>query len=346
MLINEFHPKSMLVTKETQISRPKFPVIEAHNHLGMPIRAAYDKLPAEELLSKLDEVDVRLYVDLDGGWGEKLLQDHLDKFKMYAPERFMMFGGIDWSAWPKYGNKFGEWAADRLQKQVAWGAQGLKVWKPFGLSVRDHNGIIVKVNDPRLDPIWETAGTLQIPIMIHVGDPVAFFEPLGPENERWAELIDHPDWHFPCPPYPSFITIVEGMAGLIRRFPQTTWIGAHFGCYVENLNWVAKLLDECQNFYIDISARINELGRQPYSSRRFFLKYPDRILFGTDWGINLEMYRNFYRFLETDDEYFYCYLQEEPGMGWNRIYGLYLPDNVLQRIYFKNAEFVLKVKLP
>jgi predicted TIM-barrel fold metal-dependent hydrolase len=345
MNIDEFHPKSMMVTKETYVSKPMFPVIEAHNHLGAPIRATYDQLPAEELLTRLDEIDVRLYVDLDGGWGEKLLQKHLDKFKARAPERFMMFGGVDWNAWPVQGEHFGEWAADRLRKQVAWGAQGLKVWKPFGLSVKDQHGRLVGVDDSRLDPIWETAGELQIPIMIHVADPVAFFEPLDAENERWAELVAHPDWQFPSPPYPPFITIVEGMANLVRRFPQTTWIGAHVGCYVENLNWVAKLLDECPNFYVDISARINELGRQPYSSRRFFINYQDRILFGTDWGIDSEMFRNFYRFLETDDEYFYCYLKEEPGMGWNRIYGLYLPSEVLQRIYYQNAEFVLKVKL-
>lgn len=345
MLINEFHPKSMLVVKETYITRPKFPVIEAHNHLGMPIRATYDQLPVEEILAKLDEINVRMYVDLDGGWGEKLLQDHLDKFKVPAPDRFMMFGGIDWSAWPEHGNNFGEWAADRLRKQISWGAQGLKVWKPFGLSVRDHHGELVRVDDPRLDPIWETAGELQIPVMIHVADPVAFFEPLNGENERWAELIDHPDWQFPSPPFPSFMTVVEGMANLVRRFPQTTWIGAHVGCYVENLSWVANLLDECSNFYVDISARINELGRQPYSSRRFFIKYQDRVLFGTDWGIDLEMFRNFYRFLETDDEYFYCYLHEEPGMGWNRIYGMYLPEDVLRKIYYANAERVLKVKL-
>jgi predicted TIM-barrel fold metal-dependent hydrolase len=345
MLISEFVPKSMLVTKETYILKPKFPVIDAHNHLGEPIRATYDQLPVDDLLGMLDQVNVSLYVDLDGGWSEKLLQDHLDQYKSRAPERFMMFGGVDWNEWPKQGDHFSQWAADRLRKQVAWGAQGLKVWKPFGLSVKDQHGTLVQVDDPRLNPLWETVGDLHIPVMIHVADPVAFFEPLNAENERWAELIYHPDWHFPSPPYPPFLAIVEGMANLIRRFPQITWIGAHVGCYAENLNWVANLLDECPNFYVDISARINELGRQPYSSRRFFMKYQDRILFGTDWGIDLEMYRNFYRFLETDDEYFYCYLHEESGMGWNRIYGLYLPDEVLQKIYCTNAEHVLKAKM-
>jgi predicted TIM-barrel fold metal-dependent hydrolase len=284
---------------------------------------------------------VKRYVDLDGGWGESVLQQHLDLFKARAPERFMIFGGVDWAQWPEYGDAFGEWAAKRLRDQVRWGAQGLKIWKNFGLQVKEQHGQLVAIDDKRLDPVWSTAGELGIPVLVHIADPVAFFEPLDETNERWEELHAHPDWHFPSPPFPSFLSLVEAMARVVERHPQTTFIGAHVGWYAENLAWVSALLDRCPNFYIDIAARIAELGRQPYTARRFFINYADRILFGSDAGPDLATYRISYRFLETNDEYFNYSLQEPPPQGRWRIYGLYLPDDVLKKIYFQNAERVL-----
>jgi predicted TIM-barrel fold metal-dependent hydrolase len=153
----------------------------------------------------------------------------------------------------------------------------------------------VAVDDARLDPIWETAGELGLPVIIHVADPVAFFEPLDKHNERWEELRAHPDWHFPNPPFPPFLQIMGELANLIARHPRTTFIGAHVGCYAENLDWVGALLERCPNFFVDISARLGELGRQPYSSRRFFLN-SDRILFGADVPAGIEEYRIYYRF--------------------------------------------------
>jgi len=185
-------------------------------------------------------------------------------------------------------------------EQARWGAQGLKIWKPFGLHVRDEHGALVAIDDRRLEPLWSTAGELGFPVLIHVADPVAFFDPVDQTNERWEELHAHPDWQFPSPPFPSFMTIMNGLATLVAQHPQTTFIGAHVGCYAENLGWVSALLDRCPNFYVDFSARIAELGRQPYSTRRFFLQYADRILFGTDASPDLDAYRLYYRFLETD----------------------------------------------
>ena len=207
------------------------------------------------------------------------------------------------------------------------------MWKPFGLHVRDQNGALVAVDDPRLDPIWDTAGELKLPVLIHVADPVAFFDPLDSHNERWEELHAHPDWQFPSPPFPSFLAIVDGLAepggappahhlhrrarGLLRREPG---LGR-------------ALLDRCPNFYVDIAARIGELGRQPYTARRFFLKYADRILFGTDCSPPRRLYRIYYRFLETDDEYFNYRAGRSPAQGRWHIYGLYLPDDVLRKVY-------------
>ncbi|MBX3066574.1 MAG: amidohydrolase family protein [Anaerolineae bacterium] len=344
VFLSEYKPQSKLVVKETVVEKPRFPVIDAHNHLGDPFGGGWDKRPLAELLDILDQAQVRLYVDLDGGWGEDILNRHLDIFKTPAPDRFQVFGGVDWSQWEKQGNRFGEWAANRLRVQKERGAEGLKIWKPFGLHVKDHQGKLVDVGDERLDPIWQTAGELGFPVLIHVADPVAFFDPLDHHNERWEELHAQPDWQFPSPPFPSFMTIMEGLATMVARNPQTTFIGAHVGCYSENLGWVGALMDRCPNFYVDPSARISELGRQPYTARRFFLKYADRILFGTDAGANLDYYRLCYRFYETDDEYFNYGLGDVPGQGRWYIYGLHLPDDVLEKFYFKNAERILLKK--
>ncbi len=337
MDLQEYKPVSRLQLKATQIEKPRFPVIDAHNHLGPPFGGESAKLSLSERLSILDEADVRVVVDLDGGWGEEILQRHLDQYKGFAPDRFIHFGGVDWSHWSEKGDNFGDWAASRLRKQVQWGAQGLKVWKGFGLNVRDPRGNLVQVDDDRLDPIWYTTAELNIPVLIHVADPLAFFDPLDECNERWEELTAHPDWHFPCPPYPPFLQIMDQLSNLVIQHPQTTFIGAHVGCYAENLNWVGELLDRAPNFYVDIGARIAELGRQPYTARQFFIDYADRILFGTDMGVDLDTYRTYYRFLETDDEYFNYGTGEIPDQGRWQIYGLFLHEDVLKKVYWENA---------
>lgn len=333
----DYQPQSKLVVRETLIERPKFPVIDAHNHLGETFGGGWVNRPLAELIDCLDEANVRVLVDLDGGWSEDILTRHLAHFKAHAPERFLHFGGVDWSQWPEHGNQFGEWAANRLREQVKRGAQGLKIWKPFGLSVCDQHGKLVAVDDTRLDVLWATAAELRLPVLIHVADPVAFFDPVNTSNERWEELHAHADWQFPSPPFPAFMTIMEALERLILRHPQTVFIGAHVGCYAENLAWVGSLLDRAPNFYVDIGARISELGRQPYSARRFFLRYADRILFGTDEVPHVDAYRRYFRFLETDDEYFAYSSRPVPPQGRWQIYGLYLPDGVLVKLYWENA---------
>jgi len=284
------------------------------------------------------------YIDLDGGWGEDILYQHLDYFKTKAPERFQIFGGVDWSKWESMGDGFANWAAGRLKVQKDAGAQGLKIWKPFGLHVKDHKGQVVKVDDARLNPIWETAGELDLPVMIHVADPVAFFDPIDEVNERCEEVGKHPDWAFTSPPFPAFMELMNGFLNLVKQHANTTFIGAHVGCYGENLDWVGKMLDTCPNYYIDISARLGELGRQPYSARKFFIQYQDRILFGSDMSPDLDEYRLFYRFLETDDEYFNYNTSEVPSQGRWYVYGLYLPDDILEKVYRKNAMRVLRLE--
>ena len=341
MLLESYRPKSCLVSKSTNIMGPRFPVIDAHNHLGAEFGGGWTDRPVSELIDCLDQAGVRLYVDLDGGWGEEVLIAHIEKFKTAYPERFQVFGGVNWEMWKSLGNAFPDWAAGRLVAQKKAGAQGLKIWKNFGLKVYDQRGNLVRVDDTRLDPIWMAAGELNLPVLIHIADPVSFFNPLDESNERWEEMSAHPDWQFPSPPFPSFLTIINEFANLVRRNRRTIFIGAHVGCYAENLQWVGSLLSECPNFYVDISARISELGRQPYTARKFFMDHADRILFGSDFGPDLEAYRLAFRFLETDDEYFNYNPGDIPLQGRWFIYGVNLPDEVLEKVYHNNAKKLL-----
>ena len=189
-----------------------------------------------------------------------------------------------------------------------------------------------------------------MPVLIHIADPVAFFTPLDRFNERWEELHENPDWHFyptrpkgdlSHPDFPSFDEIMEQFESLLRRHPGTDFIGAHVGCYAENLGWVGRVMDACPNFYADISARIAELGRQPYTARDFFIAHQDRILFGTDSQPDPQTYAIYYRFLETRDEYFNYGREQPPGVGRWQIYGLDLPDDVLRKVYAENARRVI-----
>ncbi len=343
MMQLDFPPVTKLVRRESHVHVPAFPVVDAHNHLGPAFGGGWDSRPVAELLNQLDKAHVTTYVDLDGGWDEDILDARLRKFKDAAPERFIFFGSPGWKHWAGDGSAFGERAAKRFAGQVARGAQGLKIWKDFGLHVRDDKGILVAVDDARLDPLWQTTSDLGLPVIIHVADPVAFFDSLDPGNERWDELHAHPDWHFPSPLFPAFATIIEAFARLVERFPKLKFIGAHVGCHAENLDWVAALLQRCPNFHVDISARISELGRQPFAARRFMEKFQDRILFGIDCGPQLQAYHTYYRFLETDDEYFNYSWDGVANQGRWHIHGINLPKPVLKKIYRENAERMFKL---
>ena len=341
--LKDFQPKPALVRPETHLAGPSMPFIEAHNHLG-PFGGSWDQRPPQELFDHLATHNCVYYVDLDGGWGEDILDDRLRRMKAFAPERYRVFGGVNWAQWAEEGNAFPEKAAARLRAQAARGAEGLKIWKPFGLTVRDQHGKLVAVDDARLDPIWATAGELGLPTLIHVADPVAFFSPIDATNERWDELTARPEWSFPSPPFPPFLEIVEGLANLVRRHRGTTFIGAHVACYAENLAWVSALLDECPNLLIDFSARIAELGRVPYSARDFMLRHRKRVLFGTDAGPDPETWARYARFLETRDEYFNYSAETVPPQGRWMIYGLHLPQDVLKSIYHDNAAELFGLK--
>lgn len=334
LTLYDYQPRPQLVTKETHIDRSKFPAIDAHNHLRKIVDKGLEFM--KEYVRKMDDCNVRAIVDLDGGWGETL-DRHLDVFTKAFPGRFYVFAKVDLDriAEPDFSAK----AVAELERAVEKGAQGLKISKTLGLGAKDADGSYIRVDDPRLDPVWEKCGELKIPVTIHTSDPVAFFTPLDRYNERLEELIDHPNWMFNKPEYYSKDDLMNQRFNVIERHPNTKFIGAHVGNLPENLELVGQWLDKYPNYYVDLSARLSELGRQPYSARRFLIKYADRIVFGTDGNAMgqpiEEMYRLHWRFFESDDEYFDISKSHKFQGRW-RVYGVFLPDDVLEKIYLTN----------
>ena len=336
--LRDWQPKTMLVTKQTVVETPRFPVIDIHNHLG----GGKQFLTPERVtryLTEMNEAGVRTVVNLDGGWGDDLKAtiDALDKAHpgRFATFALVNFDGIDDADWSQR-------EAKRLEDSFKQGARGLKIDKRLGLRYRDKAGKLMPVDDPRLDAVWETCAKHKRPVVIHVSDPAAFFTPLDRFNERWHELNEHPNWLFYGEQFPKQEEILDQLHRVISKHPNTIFINTHFGNQAENLAAVAEKLDKYPNMYVDFDARISELGRQPYTTRKFFQKYQDRILFGTDTTPRRDAFRIYYRFLETDDEYFDCAASHHLQGFW-MIYGIFLPDDVLEKIYYKNAERLLNM---
>jgi predicted TIM-barrel fold metal-dependent hydrolase len=328
----------MLVTETHHVTSAKFPAIDAHNHLGRWLTpdGSWVVPDVSELLQVMDTCKLQGMVNLDGMWGDEL-EANLDRYDRAYPGRFFTFAHCDWSLTQHHD--FGTRMARQLEDSVRRGARGLKIWKTLGLHYRDSDDRLIPIDDRRLDEVWSTAGALDVPVVIHIADPVAFFQPLDETNERWEELRAHPDWHFPSPRFPPFEALMEQFEALIARHPRTTFIGAHVGCYAENLRWVSRMLDSYPNFAVDIAARLAELGRQPYSARSFFERYAERIVFGIDvFPPTTEAYAPYFRFLETADEYFSYAPGPIGGQGRWQIYGIDLPDERLQQIYSGTAE--------
>jgi predicted TIM-barrel fold metal-dependent hydrolase len=344
----------MLRVPVHEVERPRYPAIDAHNHLGSPFGGDWATRDAAELIATLDAAGVEQVVDLDGGQGDGLSRE-IERWQRRWPDRVAVFAGLDYDAWASDPD-FGETEAGRLRESVDRGARGLKVWKLLGLRARDDRGRLVTVDDARLDPLWSTAANLRVPILIHIADPIAFFEPLDPSNERWEELNEHPDWHFwptrkpddvdagggaEAPGFPPYNELIGAFGRLVARHPATTFVAAHVASAAEDLATVGRLLDANPNLYVDIAARLAELGRQPYTARSFFIDHADRILFGVDMAPDPALYRIHYRFLETFDESFDYGTDPTPAQGRWQIHGLGLPDDVLRKVYRDNARRVL-----
>lgn len=329
----DWEPIPQLVVKETKIEKPRYPVIDIHNHLR-----DLDRL--EEYLATMDEAGVWKVVSLDGRSADDFYIEHLQACQRVNENRLLVFFTPDFSRIDE--PNFGQIEAEKLEHAVELGCRGLKIFKALGLTIKDQTGRVVPVDDPRIDPIWAKCGELGIPVLMHVSDPKAFFTPVDRYNERYDELGANPHWSFYGEEYPEKEDILNQRNRVIERHPETTFIATHMANLPEELGRVSMWLEKYPNMYVDINARISELGRQPYTARKFMIKYQDRVLFGTDTRPNLEAYQVYYRFLETDDEYILADPSHHRQGRW-RIYGLYLPDDVLEKIYNKNAMKILNL---
>jgi predicted TIM-barrel fold metal-dependent hydrolase len=335
LLLKDFDPTSMLHVAEHEIPRAKFPVIDVHNHVNDPGGIHGQEIPPAEVVRRMDAANVQKIVILTGLWGDRF-QSVYDKMVKPYPDRFIIFTQIDWTKIddPTFSQKM----VAQLDDAVHRGARGLKVLKDLGLGVRDKSGNLIAVDDPRLDPIWEECGRLGIPVAIHTTDPLAFFTPVDRHNERYEELNENPSWSFYGPKFPSKEALIAQRNHVFEKHPGTTFIALHVANWPENLDLVSSWLDKYPNMVVEFGARQAELGRQPRRAHKFFMDYQDRILFGTDSEPETTMYANYFRWLETADEYFPYW--GYPGQGRWEIYGLELPDPILEKVYHKNAEKV------
>jgi predicted TIM-barrel fold metal-dependent hydrolase len=354
LALKDYQPKSMLHVPETHVPRSRFPNIDFHTHLSWVERKGNAEVilntaTPTEALQVMDAKNIRIMVNLTGGYGT-LLEETVRHWHQPHPDRFIVFTE-PWYSKIKLPN-FAQFQADQIQAAKNAGARGLKVLKTLGLYLRENVtiGPLVKVDDRRFDGMWETAGALNMPVAIHVSDPEAFFLPTDRFNERYEELSAHPDWSFYGKDFPSNSELQEARNRVIQRHPKTNFVALHTADS-ENLPYVAECLDRYPNMYVDIAARIGELGRQPRMARKFFDKYQDRILFATDATphgdetpqqiFGNELYEIYYRFLETEDEYFDYAPAPIPPQGRWRIYGIGLPEQILRKVYYENAARLL-----
>ncbi|MCW2883633.1 MAG: amidohydrolase [Streptosporangiaceae bacterium] len=341
--LRDYTPRSQARAEVTEVPAAAIPCIDVHNHLGrwLSLDGDWPIADVSALVAAMDECRVEAIVNLDGRWGGEL-GDNLDRYDTAYPGRFYTFCQLDWRALAEPDGV--PRLVRELREAASRGARGLKVWKDLGLHHRDGNGELVLPGDPRLAPIWQACAELRLPVLIHSADPVAFFEPLGPSNERLEELIEHPDWWFgDTGRFPTFGRLIDSLETLVAAHPGTTFVGAHVGCNAEDLRWVDRMLTAYPNFHVDLGARMAELGRRPRATRALILRHPEQVLFGTDaFPPASEDYRLWFRFLESADEAFsYAPDADIPPQGRWHVQALDLPPAVLPHLYAANARRVL-----
>jgi predicted TIM-barrel fold metal-dependent hydrolase len=339
LTLREFKPRAMVRLEEHDLPRSPSPVIDVHNHLGRWHDGDWRVRDIPALIAMMDDSNVESIVNLDGCWGDEL-EANLDRYDRVHPGRLISFCRVDWAdciedGWP-------ERHAASVVDSARRGARGIKLWKDIGLRVRDSHGELVFLNDPRLEPMWSAIEENALPVLVHTADPAAFFEPLDETNERVEELSRHPDWHFYGPGFPPLRRLLDALENVVAAHPGITFIGAHVGCYAEDLGWVDRMLTAYPNFNVDIAARIAELGRQPRRTKRLIDQHPDRVLLGTDVSPpTAAAYARYFRFLATEDEYFPYSGHEPGGTGRWRISALGLDEANYAAVAGGNARAIL-----
>ena len=327
LTVEEYEPRSTLVVPENPVTRARFPFVDIHGHQWAARMSADD---VDRLVAEMDELNMAVMVNLSGGSGEGLVAG-LAKMAGRHPGRFVFFANTNFAGVGEPG--WGERAAAQLEEDVGNGAAGLKIFKGLGMTDRDTDGNRIAVDDPRLAPLWEKAGELGIPVLIHTADPAAFWRPHDRFNERWLELRLRPRRIRPPDRFPPFEEIISEQHDLFRNHPNTNFIAAHLGWLGHDLGRLGRLLHEIPNMYVGLGAVLYELGRQPRFARQWLIEHQDRVLMGKD-AYHKEEFHTYFRVFETADEYFDYYRRYH---AFWRMYGLDLPDEVLRKVYHRNA---------
>lgn len=327
MDFEEYDPPSTLVVPEHHITRAKFPFVDIHNH-----QFAMPTMDLGNLIHEMDKMNMAVMTNLSGrGRGStEHLDNSLKNVKQNYPNRFLVFTNVDFS-----GIDDADWTkrtVRQLEEDVKKGATGLKIYKSLGMFNLDSKGNRIHVDDPRIDPVWAKCGELGIPVLIHSADPRQFWQPIDNQNERWLELKTRPGRRHDNDPV-SWETIISEQHNVFKKHPKTNFINAHMGWYANDLKKLGELMNLYPNMYVGIGAIIAELGRQPRAAYAFIEKYQDRVLFGKDSWVP-EEYETYFRVLESEDEYFPYHKRYH---AFWRMYGMGLPDNLLKKLYYKNA---------
>ena len=359
--LSRYEPRSMLQVHESHVERSRFPVIDFHTHIsgstqserGVELSPDREYLGTpQELLAVMERKNIRAMVNLTGGYDHGLTEA-VAKYDRAYPGRFYTFTEPSYSRFQE--PNYPKMQARAIEQAHRDGARGLKILKTLGLYLRENitSGTLVRIDDARFDPMWDACGQLNMPVALHISDPIAFFTPTDRFNERYEELNNHPDWSFYGGDFPSNADLIAARNRMIARHPTTQFVTVHVGNFSEDLKNVGENLDRFPNMSVDIAARIGELGRQPMTARKFFDKFQDRVLFGTDATphgdefpqqvFNDQLYEIYYRFLETNDEYFDYAPAKIPPQGRWRIYGIDLPDSILRKVYSENAARLLRI---
>lgn len=343
LLLRNFRPNTKLRVASHPIDRASYSVVDVHTHFHNRLRGNEQALL--DYIDLMDRNGIAVCISLDGKLGPQL-DRHMNWLWPRFKDRFAIFANVNWQGdaprdqpalWACHRPGFAERTADQLSEAVQRGVCGLKLFKQFGLRYKNPDGSLMKIDDPRWDPIWRRCGELGIPVIIHTADPAAFFDPIDETNERWEELSRHPDWSFFGDQFPSRAELLQARNRIVARHPKTNFIGAHVANNAEDLETVSKWLDQYPNLYVEPASRIGELGRQPFTSRNFLIRYADRILFGTDGPWPETRVRLYWRFFETHDESFPYSEKVPPPQGLWQIHGVKLPDVVLKKLYQDNA---------
>lgn len=321
----KYNPPATLVVPGQPLQRAKYPFIDVHNH-----QWNMGEADLQQLVGVMNKLNMQVMVNLSGGNGDGL-KKKTDAIRTTQPGRFIVFANIDFTG---VGSaSWTEKAVAQLKTDVANGANGLKIFKNLGFSVKDTDGKRVTVDDVRLDAIWQTCGQLGVPVLIHTADPASFWEPMDNNNERLLELKTHPNRKRADDNPAPWQTLIDEQHRMFAKHPKTTFIAAHFGWYPNNLAKLDSILTRLPNVVVEFGAVIAELGRQPRMAKAFFDKNQDRILFGKDSWVP-EEYATYFRVLETNDEYFPYH--KKYHAFWP-MYGMGLSDAVLRKVYYKNA---------